>query len=114
MRRIGWICLGAWLWPVCSTASTATYWNVFNIEGESAVSAAFVTYGTLNDMLRDQNRPGLFEPAAPFGRNVVGSGASIIEDVPAPVPIPATLPLFLGALLSLRGLRMWRALPLGV
>jgi hypothetical protein len=37
-----------------------TYWNVFNIEGESAISADIVTYGSLTDMLNDTNRLGVF------------------------------------------------------
>ncbi|WP_326534347.1 PEP-CTERM sorting domain-containing protein [Pseudorhodoferax sp.] len=57
-------------------AAHATYWNVFNIEGERDVSAAIVTYATRADMLTDTNRVGLFEPnTAGFGANIVDSGS---------------------------------------
>jgi hypothetical protein len=54
-----------------------TYWNLFNIEGESTADAAFVTYASLTDMLNDENRTGIFFPdgsvlATP---NVVGTGS---------------------------------------
>jgi hypothetical protein len=53
-----------------------TYWNVFNIEGESSVDAAFATYDTLSDMLNDVNRTGTFvaDGSVLFGSNIVGSG----------------------------------------
>jgi hypothetical protein len=52
----------------------STYWSVFNIEGESAVGADFVTYGSLADMLGDTNRTGTFTRNG-FGRNIVGAGS---------------------------------------
>jgi hypothetical protein len=55
----------------------ATYWNLFNQEGESAVSASYVTYATLADMLADTNRTGGFFPIGAAGQNIVGSGASL-------------------------------------
>jgi hypothetical protein len=61
---------------VDSGSDGKTYWNVFNIEGESKLSAAIVTYASLNDMLADTNRLGIFEPNTfGFGANVVGSGS---------------------------------------
>jgi len=57
----------------------STYWNTFNIEGESQVSAQFVTYASLNDMLNDENRLNVFTPDGfsdgSFGNNIVGSGS---------------------------------------
>jgi len=77
-------------------AARAAYWNVFNIEGESDVSAAIVTYATLADMLGDMNRTGVFTPN-PFGAgvNIVGSGADILSEPPPPgnVPEPSTIGL---------------------
>ena len=35
------------LWIAAGGVAHATYWNVFNIEGESTVSADIVTYATL-------------------------------------------------------------------
>jgi hypothetical protein len=75
-----------------SGTASATYWNVFNIEGESSQSAAFVTYSTLADMLVDTNRLGTFLPnnfAA--GANIVGSGSDIA--FANGVPEPGTLVL---------------------
>ena len=75
-----------------------TYWNVFNIEGESAASAAIVTYGALGDMLSDTNRLGIFDPnPSGFGVNIVGSGASLVE-VPVPPLIPVPGALLLGSI----------------
>jgi hypothetical protein len=90
-------------------AATSTYWNLFNIEGESQAPAAFVTYATLADMLGDTNRTGAFQPLG-FGdgsaaRNVVGSGASII---PPPIPLPASAVMLVSALAALAGLRRRR------
>jgi hypothetical protein len=54
----------------------SSYWLVFNVEGESSQSAQLVTYASLDDMLLDQNRTGVFTPDDfGFGRNIVGSGA---------------------------------------
>lgn len=54
----------------------AAYWNLFNIEGEDELSARYVTYASLGDMLRDTNRLDVFEPnPSGFGRNIVGSGS---------------------------------------
>ena len=55
----------------------AAYWSLFNIEGESSLSAQYVTYGSLGDMLADSNRLGVFTPnPAGFGVNIVGSGSN--------------------------------------
>jgi hypothetical protein len=49
---------------------------LFNIEGESSLSAVYVTYATLTDMLMDTNRTGTFSPdSGGAGVNVVGSGS---------------------------------------
>jgi hypothetical protein len=63
--------MGAFLLPY---ANSATYWNVFNIEGESSVAADIVTYSSLEGMLTDTNRTGTFTVPG-FGRNIVGSGS---------------------------------------
>jgi hypothetical protein len=54
-----------------------TYWNLFNVEGESSLDAAYVTYDNLTDMLNDENRTGLFvaDGSGIFGANIVGSGS---------------------------------------
>jgi hypothetical protein len=82
-----------------------TYWNLFNIEGESAVDAAFVTYATLNDMLNDTNRTGLFiaDGSVLFGVNIVGTGAEIVRN--NAVSEPGTLPILALSLLGLAALR---------
>lgn len=61
---------------VDSGSDGQTYWNLFNVEGESTLSAQFVTYGTLADMLGDANRTGIYTPnPSSFGPNIVGSGS---------------------------------------
>jgi hypothetical protein len=68
-----------------------TWWNLFNLEGEDNLSAVFVTYASLFDMLNDENRTGSFtaDGNAPFGANIVGTGAFYIPDAPPPIPLPA-------------------------
>ena len=79
----------------------ATYWSLFNLEGESAQGSRYVTYASFTDMLGDTNRLGVFDPDG-FGasRNVVGSGSDDFPVVPG-VPEPSTLVL---APLGLAGL----------
>ncbi|WES64705.1 hypothetical protein P0L94_01225 [Microbacter sp. GSS18] len=56
----------------------STFWSLFNAEEESAASAVFVTYGSLDDMVNDENRVGLFFPDGNgFGQNIVGTGAGV-------------------------------------
>ena len=82
------------------TVARAAYWNVFNIEGDTSLSAQFVTYATLGDMLADTNRLGVFVPNAfDVGQNIVGSGAEIQQEVP--VPEPATLAILMASILML-------------
>jgi hypothetical protein len=88
---------------VVGTGSDGTmYWNLFNIEGESTASAAFVTYATLEDMLNDENRLGVFIPDGSVlaGRNIVGTGAFVVPDLPPPpgVPLPASVWLVVAGL----------------
>jgi len=82
---------------VDSGSDGKTYWNVFNLEGESSVSAVIITYGSLNDMLNDTNRLGLYQPNNyGFGANVVGSGSdsfSVISPPPPAVPEPGGIAL---------------------
>ena len=65
----------------------ATYWNVFNVEGESSIDAAIVTYASLSDRLHDQKRTGIFTPdgSVLFGTNIDGSGADILSPIPEPM-----------------------------
>lgn len=66
-----------------------SYWNVFNIEGESSTGADIVTYDTLTDMLADANRTSV-NTLAGFGANIVGSGAfNALPPDPVPVPEPS-------------------------
>jgi hypothetical protein len=61
---------------VGSGSNGSNYWSLFNVEGESSLSAQYVTYGTLGDMLADSNRLGVFTPnPSGFGVNIVGSGS---------------------------------------
>ena len=63
------------------------FWSLFNIEGESSVSAQYVTYDNLTDMLLDTNRTGVFTPDSfGFGHNIVGSSAMILPSIPVPEP----------------------------
>jgi hypothetical protein len=65
---------------VGSASDGTTYWNLFNIEGESDFSAQFVTYSSLSDMLADTNRLGVFTPNHfGAGQNLVGSGSDGTE-----------------------------------
>jgi PEP-CTERM motif len=69
------------------TAARAAYWSVFNFEGESAVSADFVTYASLADMLADTNRTGTFTPnSLGVRRIIVRSGSDGIRINGAPEP----------------------------
>ncbi|MGH0033903.1 MAG: PEP-CTERM sorting domain-containing protein [Myxococcota bacterium] len=60
---------------VGSGSDGTTYWNVFNIEGESTIGAQTVTYDSLADMLGDTNRTGVFDLGAFAPENIVGSGS---------------------------------------
>jgi hypothetical protein len=72
----------------------ATFWSLFNIEGETSISADYVTYATLADMLGDTNRTGVYTPNPfGFGQNIVGSGSDEM-DTGISVPEPGTLVLF--------------------
>ncbi|WP_186301435.1 PEP-CTERM sorting domain-containing protein [Denitromonas halophila] len=89
---------------VGSGSDGATYWNLFNLEGESSLDAIYVTYGSLADMLIDSNRTGSFVPntTGASARNVVGSGASIFEALPpGSVPEPGSVGLVALALMCL-------------
>ena len=106
-------CLVALATVFSASAARAAYWNLFNIEGESAISAEFVTYATLADMLNDENRLGAFVPDGAFiGRNIVGSGADILSRPPGAVPEPSVISMLAGALamLALRRRRWPRSL----
>lgn len=77
-----------------------TYWNLFNIEGENGLDASYATYGSLLDMLLDQNRTGVHvaDGSVLFGRNIVGTGATI--SLPA-IPVPPAFALFASGLAAL-------------
>jgi hypothetical protein len=56
--------------------AAATYWNLFNFEGESVQNSVYATYATAQDMFLDQNRTGFYSPTLPFfDKNIVGSGS---------------------------------------
>ena len=79
---------------VGSGSDGTNYSSLFNIEGESSLTAQYVTYATLTDMLGDTNRLGNFSPNSfGFGRNIVGSGSDEMVQVTT-VPEPGTLVLF--------------------
>lgn len=86
-----------------------TYWSVFNVEGESALSAVIVTYATLTDMLNDTNRTGGFNPGG-AANNVVGSGADIRGALPIPEPDAASV--LAAALAALAAVRPRRTRPM--
>ena len=81
---------------VGSGSDGMTYWNLFNIEGESVQNSIYITYNTLADMLTDSNRTGNFTPdtTGNSARNVVGSGSTLWV-MPGAVPEPGTLALML-------------------
>jgi len=84
-----------------------TYWNLFNIEGESSFPASFITYNTLTDMLNDTNRIGVFTPTGTSpaaAANIVGSGADIAQITA--VPEPSSLPLLCAGIFGF-GLLLW-------
>jgi predicted HAD superfamily Cof-like phosphohydrolase len=96
---------------VGSGSDGASYWSLFNLEGESAADAIYVTYASLSDMLLDANRTGQFVPNTVGGsaRNVVGSGASIMGGLPpTPAPEPASFALALLGLACLASARVRR------
>ena len=73
--------------------ASAVYWSLFNFEGESTVSAQYVTYASLANMLTDQNRLGVFDPVGgSSGQNIVGSGSAQMSSN-GTVPEPGTLAL---------------------
>lgn len=84
--------VAAALGVACAFPAHAAYWSLFNVEGESGLTAQYVTYGSLADMLGDTNRLGVFNPdAGGVGRNIVGSGSDF-RGGDAPVPAAIELP----------------------
>jgi len=81
-----------------TTPAYATYWSLFNIEGENTASSVYVTYSTLDDMLNDANRLSFALPDGfGAGRNVVGTGSDVFVSGGGGggnVPEPATVTLF--------------------
>jgi hypothetical protein len=84
-----------------------TYWNLFNREDDSAASAIFITYATLNDMLNDTNRTGRFTPDGFLsGRNVIGAGFGFDNGIgggpnPGAIPEPISIVTLAAPLLLL-------------
>jgi sulfur carrier protein ThiS len=70
------------------------YWSLFNIEGETAQGARYVTYANLNDMLNDENRTLVVAPDGGFvPENVIGSGSDETRTIGTPIPEPGILAL---------------------
>lgn len=88
---------------VGSGSDGLNYWNVFNIENETAQGARIVTYSSLSDMVTDINRTGVFAPdGGGVPGNVVGSGATIFtSNDTVNVPTPATLLLIAIGIIAL-------------
>jgi hypothetical protein len=86
MKRLQHILAAAALALSAGAANASTvYWSLSNFEGESAISATYVTYASLTDMLFDTNRTGNFSPNNfNAGNNIIGSGASIFKAPPPP------------------------------
>jgi len=89
------------------------YWSLFNVEEETSISSAYVTYSNLDDMLNDANRIETFLPDDTFGgsfaANVVGSGALMVPDPnPNPIPEPSAFALFLSAIIAVSIVRRKR------
>ena len=62
---------------LAGTAAGASYWNLFNEEGEGSASAQFAIYATLDDMLTDTNRLDVTTPdTLGAGSNIVGAGST--------------------------------------
>ena len=98
---------------VGSGSDGTTYWNVFNIEGETAQGARIVTYASLNDMLNDENRTSVIAPDGGFvPENIIGSGASVDAQGPGTdpgvVPIASPLALLFAGAFMLRGFSSFR------
>ncbi|GGX71409.1 hypothetical protein [Saccharospirillum salsuginis] len=89
-----------------SGSDGSLYWNLFNFEGESSVSAVFATYITLEDMLNDSNRLSVVSPNGPGSseNNIVGTGAFAMN-VSFPVSAPNSLVLLLFGLAVMGGVR---------
>jgi len=90
---------------VGSGSDDSLYWSLFNVEEETSISAAYVTYNTLNDMLNDASRINTFLPDDTFGGsfagNVVGSGSFNVSDPdPKKVSEPSTFAVFLSAIIG--------------
>lgn len=92
------------LFLLLPASAHATYWNLFNLEGESSLNSVYITYASLLDMLNDDNRTGSFIPnnTGLSAANVVGGGAWVSLDGPGnDVPEPATTVLVVLGLLCL-------------
>lgn len=99
------LCVGA-------SMAHATYWNLFNLEGESSLGARYVTYSTLTDMLGDVNHLGVFAPdgqgSGQFAANVIGSGSDVRRANPQPIPEPSSMLLMGLGLAALAASGRWQ------
>ena len=74
--------LTSFLFTQIAAASTL-YWNLVNIESESDLTSAYISYNSLNDMLADTNRAAVIFPETNSGfinpsstpNNLIGSGS---------------------------------------
>ncbi|MGQ8366108.1 hypothetical protein [Glaciecola sp. 1036] len=86
---------------VASGSDGQFYWSLFNDLSSSGVPS-YVTYATLDDMLKDENRLNLYEPIGyglDIANRIIGSGAFVSNatNVNAPYTLPV-LALLLFAL----------------
>jgi len=84
-----------------SGSDGTTYWNYFQEDPSdfTQIAGVYYNYNTLEDMLTDTNRQGR-NFLLGKERTLGASGATILktDDPVTPIPVPATLPLLLGAL----------------
>ena len=66
------------------TPAYATYWNVFNLDGDPFFNTSISTYASLADMLLNVNQVEVNNFNSAPGSNIGGSGAFMQTAVPEP------------------------------